>query len=130
VRNHKHVLAALTTLFIGLTTIAGCTPTVSSASASAYPVVREESFTAHTSDGLTLASHAYGDPHNPEIVFIHGLGQSHLSWDRQVHSDLAERFRIITYDLRGHSPFYESPRRFNRELSELIAGVATISSTP
>lgn len=60
------------------------------------------SFAVRTPDGLTLAAQAYGDPRHPEIVFIHGLRQSRLSWERQIKSQLATRFRIVTYDLRGH----------------------------
>src|SRR6202047_2461735 len=55
-----------------------------------------------TPDGLTIAAQEYGNPSGPGIVFIHGFSQSHLSWMRQVDSDLAKEFRIVTYDLRGH----------------------------
>src|SRR6202790_4098142 len=55
-----------------------------------------------TPDGLTIAAQEWGNPQGPEILFIHGYAQSHLSWIRQVNSDLAKEFRIITYDLRGH----------------------------
>jgi pimeloyl-ACP methyl ester carboxylesterase len=55
-----------------------------------------------TPDGLTIAAQEWGNPQGPEILFIHGFAQSHLSWMRQVNSDLAKEFRIITYDLRGH----------------------------
>jgi non-heme chloroperoxidase len=55
-----------------------------------------------TPDGLTISAQEWGNPQGPEILLIHGFGQSHLSWMRQVNSDLAKEFRIITYDLRGH----------------------------
>ena len=55
-----------------------------------------------TPDGLTISAQEWGNPNGPEILLIHGFGQSHLSWMRQVDSDLAREFRIITYDLRGH----------------------------
>jgi non-heme chloroperoxidase len=55
-----------------------------------------------TPDGLTIAAQDWGNPTGPEIVFIHGFSQSHLSWIRQVDSDLAKEFRMVTYDLRGH----------------------------
>jgi non-heme chloroperoxidase len=58
--------------------------------------------TAKTPDGLTISAQEWGNPAGPEILFIHGFSQSHLSWMRQVDSDLAKEFRIITYDLRGH----------------------------
>ena len=44
-----------------------------------------------------------GQPERPrKSCFIHGFAQSYLSWMRQVNSDLAKEFRIVTYDLRGH----------------------------
>ncbi len=56
---------------------------------------------ARSSDGLNLSVRAYGKPGSREILLIHGLGQSRLSWDRQIDA-LATRFRVVTYDLRGH----------------------------
>jgi pimeloyl-ACP methyl ester carboxylesterase len=54
-------------------------------------------------DGLALAAHAWGNPHGREIVFIHGYSQCHLSWRRQMDDPaLAEEFRMVAYDLRGH----------------------------
>lgn len=44
----------------------------------------------------------YGNSSGPEIVFIHGWSQSELCWSAQVQSLLADTFRIITFDLRGH----------------------------
>src|SRR5665213_2737505 len=58
--------------------------------------------TVKTPDGLTIAAQEWGNPAGPEILFIHGFSQSHLSWMRQVDSDLAKDFRMVTYDLRGH----------------------------
>lgn len=56
-----------------------------------------------TPDGLAIAAHEWGDPAGPEIVFIHGFAQCHLSWQRQVTDpQLADNFRMIAYDLRGH----------------------------
>jgi non-heme chloroperoxidase len=53
-------------------------------------------------DGVTIAAQAWGNPAGPEILFIHGFSQASLSWQRQVESDLAKEFRMVTYDLRGH----------------------------
>jgi pimeloyl-ACP methyl ester carboxylesterase len=58
--------------------------------------------TVKTPDGLTISAQEWGNPAGPEILFIHGFSQSYLSWARQVDSDLAKEFRIVTYDLRGH----------------------------
>jgi non-heme chloroperoxidase len=55
-----------------------------------------------TPDGLTISAQDWGNPAGPEIVFIHGFSQSHLSWIKQVTGDLAKDFHMVTYDLRGH----------------------------
>src|SRR3982075_1088664 len=55
-----------------------------------------------TPDGLTISAQEWGNPSGPETLFIHGFSQSYLSWMRQVDSDLAKEFHIVTYNLRGH----------------------------
>ncbi|WP_375459268.1 alpha/beta fold hydrolase [uncultured Enterovirga sp.] len=60
-----------------------------------------EVLVAKSSDGLRLSVRAYGDAGKREILLVHGLGQSRLSWARQIDV-LAERFRVVAYDLRGH----------------------------
>jgi non-heme chloroperoxidase len=52
--------------------------------------------------GLRLHAREWGNPEGPAILFIHGWSQSDLCWLKQVHGDLADRFRIVTFDLRGH----------------------------
>jgi non-heme chloroperoxidase len=50
-----------------------------------------------------------GDPRGPPILFLHGCSQSWLTWDRQMRSELAQRYRLIAMDLRGHGSS-ERPR--------------------
>ena len=64
--------------------------------------MKYKAITVKTPDGLTISAQEWGNPAGPEILFIHGFSQSHLSWMRQVDSDLAKEFHIVTYDLRGH----------------------------
>ena len=52
--------------------------------------------------GLRLHVREWGREDGPPILFIHGLSQSHLCWARQYESALAEEFRLVAYDLRGH----------------------------
>jgi non-heme chloroperoxidase len=76
-----------------------------SAPAMAQSPAPEKQFKAvsvRTPDGLTISAQVWGNPNGPEIVFIHGFSQSHLSWIKQVTSDLAKEFKMVTYDLRGH----------------------------
>jgi len=50
-----------------------------------------------------------GDPRAPSILFLHGVSQSWLTWDRQMGSELARRYRLVAMDLRGHGSS-ERPR--------------------
>jgi non-heme chloroperoxidase len=52
--------------------------------------------------GARLHAVETGDPGGRPIVFIHGLSQCLLCWNRQLHSDLAKRHRLVAFDLRGH----------------------------
>ncbi len=59
-------------------------------------------FSTRTPDGLTLAAQAQGDPQAPGVLFIHGLRQSGLSWDKQFADPALVGFRLVRFDLRGH----------------------------
>jgi non-heme chloroperoxidase len=66
------------------------------------PAPGGQRFNVRTPDGLTLTAARYGAISGPEILLVHGLGQSGLSWTRQTSGTLAETCQIISYDLRGH----------------------------
>src|SRR3989338_5323008 len=54
-----------------------------------------------TKEGVTLF-HRYFPNHNrPTIVFVHGLGLDHTTWDRYVNH-FEKKYGILTLDLRGH----------------------------
>jgi non-heme chloroperoxidase len=52
--------------------------------------------------GLQLHVREWGKADGPPILFIHGWSQSHLCWAKQYASPLADEFRLVAYDLRGH----------------------------
>jgi pimeloyl-ACP methyl ester carboxylesterase len=52
--------------------------------------------------GLRLHVREWGNPGGPPIVFIHGWSQNHLCWAKQYESTLADAFRLVAFDLRGH----------------------------
>ena len=90
-----------------------------------------KAITVTTPDGLHIAVQEWGNPDGPEIVFIHGFCQSHLSWIHQVmNAELAAEFRMVTYDLRGHggsdkpvdATRYHDGRPWADELGAVIAG--------
>jgi non-heme chloroperoxidase len=52
--------------------------------------------------GLRLHVREWGQADGPSILFIHGWSQNHLCWAKQYESALADEFRLVAYDLRGH----------------------------
>src|SRR3954470_4859137 len=72
----------------------------------------EETMKHHTitgGGGTRLRLIEAGDPRAPSILFLHGCSQSWLTWDRQMRSELARRYRLVAMDLRGHGSS-ERPR--------------------
>jgi pimeloyl-ACP methyl ester carboxylesterase len=59
--------------------------------------------------GVQLHLVETGNPGGRPILFIHGFSQSWLAWSRQMNSDLADRYRLIAMDMRGHG-LSEKPR--------------------
>jgi non-heme chloroperoxidase len=54
-----------------------------------------------TPDKVHLLVAEAGDPSKPAILFIHGFAQSYLSFRRQFDSDLATKYHLVAFDLRG-----------------------------
>jgi non-heme chloroperoxidase len=63
---------------------------------------RMRTYTVLGGGGLGLHVREWGRPDGPPIVLIHGWSQNHLCWSKQYDSRLAEEFRLVAYDLRGH----------------------------
>lgn len=91
--------------------------------------IKYQPIEVRTPDGLSISAQGWGNPAGPEILFIHGFMQSHLSWARQTGSELARDFRMVTYDLRGHGDSdkplererYRDSRAWADELAAVIA---------
>ena len=78
-------------------------------------------------DGARLAVYEWGNPAGPEVVLVHGFAQSHLCFEPQVRSELAERYRLVAYDLRGHGaseqPTYAAAYQGSRVWADDLAAV-------
>lgn len=85
----------------------------------------------HGGDELRLHVREWGNAHGPPIIFVHGWSQCQLCWSRQVAGTLAEGFRIVTFDLRGHgmserplsAEHYTDSRLWADDLAAVIAHV-------
>jgi pimeloyl-ACP methyl ester carboxylesterase len=51
---------------------------------------------------VKIAVQEWGNPEGDVILFSHAWSLNHTAWLLQFTSDLADEFRLITYDLRGH----------------------------
>ena len=52
--------------------------------------------------GVKLHVREWGNADAPPVLFIHGWSQNHLCWRKQYESQLADAFRLVAFDLRGH----------------------------
>ena len=65
------------------------------------PTIEPDIIDAIADDGAVLHVRAYGDPDGEPIVLSHGWACSCEYWYPQINA-LADHYRVITYDQRGH----------------------------
>ncbi len=56
-----------------------------------------------------------GNPGNPTVVLIHGLGVNRQMWQDYV-SELSRRYHVLTYDLHGHGESRCEPSKISLSL--------------
>lgn len=87
-----------------------------------------KTYTVTAPDGVTLAVREAGDPQGVPVIFIHGLLGSTLNWEAQVGDPRLQRYRLISYDMRGHglsakpagTEAYSDGRRWADDLQAVI----------
>jgi pimeloyl-ACP methyl ester carboxylesterase len=87
-----------------------------------------------TPDGVAISVREWGNAEGWPILFVHGLAQSHLAFLPQLASPLADRYRLVAYDLRGHGEsakpfdpsFYRESHRWADEVEAVIDGAALV----
>lgn len=65
---------------------------------------------ASSIDGTNIVYRVSGDPSNRPLVLLHGWAQSSACWGEGLLKDLAESFRVVAVDLRGHG-YSDAPER-------------------
>ena len=78
-----------------------------------------------TTDGVTLAVQQSGDPSQPTIVMVHGYPDDHTVWAGVVR-ELADRFHVVTYDVRGAGASGRPRVRSAYTLRQLAADLGTV----
>jgi non-heme chloroperoxidase len=85
-------------------------------------------FDARTPDGLRVCGQDWKKKEGRDVLLIHGISQSSLCWLKQLVSPLAERYRLVTYDMRGHGgsdkplsrEYYQDGARWAGEVQAVI----------
>jgi len=91
----------------------------------------DKQYTVTSADGVELAVQESGSPQGKPIIFIHGLLGSHLNWEKQRQDPALQRFRLISFDMRGHGlsskPTQAEAYREGSRWAEDVAAVITAS---
>jgi pimeloyl-ACP methyl ester carboxylesterase len=77
----------------------------------------------------------FGGEDAPSILLIHGWSQHHLCWFKQFESDLADEFRLVAIDLRGHgqseapsdAESYNTGRLWADDVAAVISSLGLVS---
>lgn len=92
----------------GCATSPGAAPAASaSAIMSPVPVATKVS-DVKGANNVNLKVYEFGNPNGHPVVFIHGINQAHIAWNKQLNSELATKYRLVAFDLRGHG-FSDKP---------------------
>lgn len=78
-----------------------------------------------SSDGVRLAVHEAGPATAPVVVAVHGYPDTHTVWDG-VSAELAARYRVVRYDVRGAGDSDRPGQRSGYRLSQLVADLAAV----
>ncbi len=66
----------------------------------AAPGLRNQ--TVEGEGGVPLNVVSAGDRSRPALLLVHGIGQSHVSFEEQLRGSITDQFYVVSFDLRGH----------------------------
>lgn len=75
--------------------------------------------------GTDIRVDAYGPADAQPVVLLHGYSQSRLAWREQYRSALADDYRLVVPDLRGHGASeladeYDDPERWAADIEAVL----------
>lgn len=78
-----------------------------------------------SADGVQIAVYEQGDPTRPTVVAVHGYPDNHTMWDG-VAAILADRYHVVTYDVRGAGASEQPSRRAAYGIPHLVDDLAAV----
>ncbi|MBB6170451.1 NAD(P)-dependent dehydrogenase (short-subunit alcohol dehydrogenase family)/pimeloyl-ACP methyl ester carboxylesterase [Nocardiopsis mwathae] len=79
-----------------------------------------------TADGLRLAVYHRGDPAAPTVLCVHGYPDNASVWDG-VAEHLADRYHVVTYDVRGAGASTAPRQRSGYRMEHLADDLARVA---
>src|SRR5688500_17423818 len=78
-----------------------------------------------TSGRIELAVRVRGEGNRPTVVLVHGYPDTGAMWD-EVAERLAERFRVVAYDVRGAGASTEPDDPDDYGMDALLGDLAAV----
>ena len=80
-----------------------------------------------STDGVQLAVYESGpeDPTAPVVVAVHGYPDNHTVWDGVV-AELSDRYRVVTYDVRGTGESSKPAQRAAYRMPNLVDDLGAV----
>ncbi|HEX2297758.1 MAG TPA: SDR family oxidoreductase [Pseudonocardiaceae bacterium] len=78
-----------------------------------------------STDGLRLRAYESGPAGAPAVICIHGYPDDHTLWDA-VTAELAERYRVVSYDVRGAGESDQPGTRSGYRLDQLAEDLRAV----
>jgi NAD(P)-dependent dehydrogenase (short-subunit alcohol dehydrogenase family)/pimeloyl-ACP methyl ester carboxylesterase len=76
-------------------------------------------------DGISLLVYEHGDPDAATVLAVHGYPDDHTVWDGVV-AELARRYHVVSYDVRGAGASGEPAARAGYRLDQLADDLADV----
>ncbi|MDQ4031162.1 MAG: alpha/beta fold hydrolase, partial [Actinomycetota bacterium] len=78
-----------------------------------------------TTDGVALRVYESGPLDAPTVICVHGYPDDHTVWDG-VAAELAPRYRVVSYDVRGAGASGKPRSRLAYRLDQLAEDLAAV----
>jgi len=108
-------------------------PTTLDRSASSSPTQTGRNIQFHGKEGLVLSATRFGDPKSPQVLLLHGGGQTRHAWAHTATVMARAGYCATTIDARGHGESQWCPKgdySATALISDLRSIIQSLPSSP